>query len=138
MKNNKSDGNVIDLFSTAVTAILVAVVLVFYAGWMGNLRARDRLDTTARQYLLKMETEGCLTSAAQSKLSGELAANGMTVIDLNGTTTAPVPYGQGITLYIRGNLSGTDYTVGENGVLQLVKKITSLPVEISLYSTAKK
>jgi hypothetical protein len=138
MKNNKSDGNVIDLFSTAVTAILVAVVLVFYAGWMGNLRARDRLDTTARQYLLKMETEGCLNATAQSKLNIELAANGMTVVDLSGTTTAPVPYGQGITLHIRGNLNGTDYTVGESGVLQLVSQVTVLPVEISLYSTAKK
>ncbi len=108
MKKSKSDGNVIDLFSTAVTAILVAVVLVFYAGWMGNLRARDRIDTTARQYLLKMETEGCLSATAQSKLSSELTANGMTVIDLSGTTTAPVPYGQGITLYIRGSLNGID------------------------------
>lgn len=128
----------IDIFSTAVTAILVAVVLVFYAGWMGNLRARDRIDTTARQYLLKMETEGYLNAAAQKSLTSALTAGGMTIVNLSGTTTSPVPYGQGITLYIRGSLNGTDYTVGESGVLQLVQKITSLPVEISLYSTAKK
>ena len=60
----------------------------------------------ARNYILRMETAGYLTQADEGRLREELAQNGITDIDLTGTTKEQMVYGSEITLRIYGKIGG--------------------------------
>ena len=95
---------------------------------------QNKVERTYRKYLLKMEKEGCLNGSDQANLITELTALGVKNIDLTGTSTAPVGYGQTVTLHIAGDLevdkllfTGSNPTRGKEDVhIEIEKTGTAL------------
>ena len=89
----KDQGNLMGLFPPILTIMALAVMLIFFSGWMANISARDNVYQLSRRYILQMEGEGCLNSSLESRLRSDLATAGMSNISLAGTTTLEVDYG---------------------------------------------
>lgn len=124
-----------NLFPPLLTIVALAVMLVFFTGWMANLSARDHVYQLSRRYILQMETEGFLSSTLESSLRADLADAGMSNISLSGTTTSEVEYGNVIFLKITGDLDINSYST--TGFLRLVRNDATIPLNIELASTAK-
>lgn len=131
----KDKGNLVNLFTPILTIMALAVILIFFTGWMANLSARDNVYQISRRYMLRMETTGCLDPALESSLKTDLENAGMSNLSLAGTTTSEVDYGNVIVLKISGDLDINAYSM--TGFLKLAKNHTTLPVSIELASTAK-
>lgn len=132
----KDRGNVMSIFPAVFTIIAVAVMLIFYVGWMANVTKKDEVRQIGREYMLAMETEGRLSSAMESSMRTELASKGLKNIDLSGTTRTDVGYGNEIFLCIKGDLDIDTYATSPNG-FQLLKNPGSIPISFRLESTAK-
>ena len=131
----RDQGNLMNLFPPLLTIVALAVMLVFFTGWMANLSARDHVYQLSRRYILQMETEGFLSSTLESSLRADLADAGMSNISLSGTTTSEVEYGNVIFLRITGDLDINSYST--TGFLRLVRNDATIPLNIELASTAK-
>ena len=84
--------------------VLVALFAALFFSF-ARISSQNRIERTYRQYLLVMETKGCLTPSAKAQLIADLTALGLENIDLTGTSESPVAYGGTVTLRIRGDLS---------------------------------
>lgn len=131
----KDKGNVMSIFPGVFTIVAVAMMLVFYIGWMGNVAKSDEVRQVGREYILAMETEGRMSSSMESAMRSELSAKGLKNIDLSGTTTSDVGYGNEIFLNVKGDLEVDTYST--NGFFGLVRGSDTIPIEIRLTSTAK-
>jgi len=123
------------IFPPIFAIIAVAVMLVFYMGWMGNIARNDEVRQIGREYILAMETEGSLTSSLESSMRSDLSAKGLKNIDLSGTTMSDVGYGNEIFLCVKGDLDVDSFQT--TGFLQMVRGTSNIPIEIKLASTAK-
>lgn len=131
----KDSGNVMYIFPAVFTIIAVSIMLVFYIGWMANVAKKDEVRQIGREYMLAMETEGRLSSSLESSMRAELAAKGLKNIDLSGTTTSDVGYGNEIFLCVKGDLEINTYSTSSG--FQLLRNAGTIPVSITLESTAK-
>lgn len=131
----KDKGNVMSIFPAVFTIIAVSIMLVFYVGWMANVAKKDEVRQIGREYMLAMETEGRLSSSMESSMRSELAAKGLKNIDLTGTTTTDVGYGNEIFLRVKGDLEINTYSTSSG--FQLLRNAGSIPIDITLESTAK-
>lgn len=131
----KDSGNVMHIFPAVFTIIAVSIMLVFYIGWMANVAKKDEVRQIGREYILAMETEGRLSSSLESSMRAELAAKGLKNIDLSGTTTSDVGYGNEIFLCVKGDLEINTYSTSSG--FQLLRNVGTIPVSITLESTAK-
>ena len=110
--------------------------LVLLSGrFMEAFRTREQLNQIARAYLLEMETKGYLQSAGMDALMTDLEQEGLTNVNLAGTTTSPAGYGEQIELVIEGDLS-VDLPVAIPFLYETVQD-WDIPIKINLYSTAK-
>ena len=108
----RKDKGILDQFLPAIVVIVLLAVL-----WTGSMISAANIDRSsdiqqvARAYLLKMEVDGCLTSANRALLIAELEALDMEQIDLTGTNLTDVGYGNQVRLVIRGvvNLKDIDF-----------------------------
>ena len=132
----KDKGNMMCIFPAIFTTIAVAIMLVFYVGWMANVAKKDEVRQIGREYILAMETEGRLSSSMESAMRTELASKGLKNINLSGTTMTDVGYGNEIFLCIKGDLEIDTYSTASNS-FQLLQNAGSIPIEFTLESTAK-
>ena len=132
----KDQGNMMSIFPAIFTTIAVAIMLVFYVGWMANVAKKDEVRQIGREYILAMETEGRLSSSMESAMRTELASKGLKNINLSGTTMTDVGYGNEIFLCIKGDLEIDTYSTASNS-LQLLQNAGSIPIEFTLESTSK-
>lgn len=110
--------------------------LVLLSGrFMEVFRTREQLNQIARAYMLEMETIGCLQSDDMDALRVDLEQEGLANVNLMGTTTSPVGYGEQIELVIEGDLS-VDLPVAIPFLYETVQD-WDIPIKINLYSTAK-
>lgn len=108
----RKDKGILDQFLPAIVVIVLLAVL-----WTGSMISASNIDRSsdiqqvARTYLLKMETDGCLTEENKELLVAELERLDMEQIDLTGTNFTNVGYGNQIRLVIRGvvNLKDVDF-----------------------------
>lgn len=110
------------------------MVMVIYENATKNLMDKQKVDILARQYILKMETDGYLEKNEEDNLIRELQKIGLTNISLNGTTETQVGYGKEIKLEINANLKSKDYSARGFG---LDKREKLMPIHIEETSTAK-
>lgn len=132
----KDQGNMMSIFPAIFTIIAVAVMLVFYVGWMANVTKKDEVRQIGREYILAMEAEGRLTSTMETSLRTELTSKGLRNIDLSGTTMTDVGYGNEIFLCVKGDLEVNRYMTATNS-FQLVQSTGVIPISFTLESTAK-
>ncbi len=105
----RKDKGILEHFLPAGIVIILLAVL-----WTGSMVCASNMDRSsdihyiARSCLLRMETDGCLTEANKALLLAELAALGMSDVDLSGTTMTNVGYGNRICLRIKGTVALKD------------------------------
>ncbi len=128
-RRRKDDGFLYRLLPVFISLTVAAVLVVLSAGFFTAIRQRDLIDQLAREYLLKMETEGYLSDGRREELTASLAQAGLCSISLDGTTFAEVSYGDRISLCIYGTLP---QSLAGSGSLSW-----ELPVSVRLTSTAK-
>lgn len=101
----KEGGNVGELLSAALCLLAMTVMLMSYMDCIQVIQQKLEISQVARQYILRMETVGSLSSPDYQKLCQELRNLGVDNLSLDGTTTRQVSYGEEIMLQIRGELS---------------------------------
>ena len=91
---------------TGVCILAMTVVMLSYMDHVSLLQEKAEVVQLARKYILKMETEGYLSTGELALMTDELAAIGITEISCAGTTVSKVTYGDPIVLQIQGKLRG--------------------------------
>lgn len=123
---------IILLVSLLAVTIMTIIGLTTYT----NLSKRDNVSLIARQCIIKMETDGCLTEEVKNEYIDQLTKAGMYNISFDGSTdeTNVVPYGGTITLKLKGDLEIKN--VHFFGFRIRIHYVTT-PIEIVLTSTSK-
>lgn len=109
------EGSIGDLLSVGLCILTMLALMTAFMDCAGLVHKKTMISQTARSYILKMETEGYLSQAHEEELRRSLAAEGMTDIDLTGTTKEQMGYGSEIVLRIRGKI-GDGHVVEEKRV----------------------
>ena len=99
-------GSIGEFLAVCIGLLLMCVLLVNFLDSVGLMNEKAEVDQIARKYILRMETCGQLTTADRASLCMELENAGVSGISLEGTSPNKVPYGETITLYIKGKLRG--------------------------------
>lgn len=111
----KDRGNVANLMITGIFLLAMTAMMLAYMENAKLIQCKLEVNQIAREYILRMETKGYLDSEDRLSLLWKLQEEGMTQVDLEGTTYEEVGYGEPIVLKISGMLDGT-YTVREQKV----------------------
>lgn len=99
----EKDGSVVENMLVALIGmVIMTAFLVIIFGTFASISDKWDMRQVAREYLLVMETEGCLTTTDQAMLVKELEDCGLYNISLSGTTVSEVDYGESIYLNITG------------------------------------
>lgn len=135
MNMDKKDGSMMKLLPVLLAMAAMAAITTLYITYMSDYDKRERADQIAREYILKMETQGHLSEAMKNNLISDLSDAGFGSINLQGTTMTKAEYGEEIVLMINAYLETEDY-VFEN----LLSKRTDRKIrhiKISKKSTSK-
>lgn len=130
----KKDKGLIDQALGIIITVIFIVILVlgfmYYSSW---IKTKNDIDATCRKYMLRMETDGYLTTQNKNDMTDELEDLGVININFNGTTLTEVPYGTKITLQVSGiaRLTGISLDGGS------LSKEFDLPVNIRKESISK-
>lgn len=135
MNFEKKYGSMMKLLPVLLAMAAMAAVTALYVTYMSDYDKREYADQIAREYILKMETQGYLSEAMKNNLISDLSNVGFDNINLQGTTMTKAEYGDEIVLMINAHLETEDY-VFEN----LLSKRTDRKIrqiKISKKSTSK-
>lgn len=135
MKLKKKKGSIAKFGIPLFTIVAVFSVIVMFVTYLNDIDKRDGVDIIAREYLLRMETEGFLNITDETELYKDLEKRGMENVSLSGTTRAKVGYGNKINLIIKGQVEITNYSVENMFKITKVPKLVN--IEVSKSSTAK-
>lgn len=102
----RQEGNVGNIMITGIFILAMTVVMLAFLDDMCLIQQKAEVDQLARRYILRMETVGGLTPEDREDLLRELSEQGVTEIDLAGTTSEAAGYGAKIVLRICGKLGG--------------------------------
>ncbi len=102
--NKKENGIIGDLLPSLITLFAVFFIIMMYINISENVERKNRIDMLARQYIIRMETFGKLTSSDKDRLKLELEGLGCSNIDFTGTSLTEVGYGNQVTLMIHGKM----------------------------------
>lgn len=123
------------MMATIITVMVVGGLIIFAANNFRNMDDKTEIDMIAREYILKMETTGYLTSEYQADLLDELNEYNWANVSIDGTTTSQVNYGDTIILHISGDLNVKTYSLAD--FFKLKKGDATVSIDISKASTAK-
>lgn len=84
----RDDGEtVLNLFPVILTSVIMFALVMLFSSWIRNVDTKDNVDQVCRKYMLKMETQGYLTTDMQKNLKNELKAAGVVDGTIKFTTT---------------------------------------------------
>lgn len=84
--------------------LAISVLSLMYLSYMARYDKKEAADQLAREYILRMETEGYLTDESKNNLIRSMENLGYTNINLSGTTMTDAGYGNQIMLVINASL----------------------------------
>lgn len=115
------------------------MLVVFYFGILlsANINIAVKKTRIEREFIMKMESQGYLTSSAMTKLIDELTGIGVSDIDLTGTTLSPVGYGNEIVLCVKGMIAINIVTGADINDWKFLKGGGKVNFSIYQTSTAK-
>lgn len=100
------EGSIGDLLSVGICILAMVVLMMTFLDCVGSVGKKTAVSQLARRYILHMETAGYLSGAQELRLRQELQEQGVTDIELTGTTMQEVTYGQRVELHIKGKIGG--------------------------------
>lgn len=134
LKKEEGTSSVLDMIPLIFTIVVVGLLGIAFATWTVNFERKNKVDTIAREYLLRMESNGYLSAEDMANLNNDLQNAHMKNISLSGTTTTEVENGEIITLNIEGELELLNYKILdifktestiENKTISIIKKSTA-------------
>lgn len=114
IKKKEEGSSFVHFIPILLTIIIAAYIILSFTQYIIAFNKKDEIDLIARQYILRMETQGYLTHADEDDLIRELEEIGLYNISLDGTTLVEAGYGEVIKLHIQGDLEMDWYTMDEN------------------------
>lgn len=131
----KDSGRIDDCLFVMVSLLFVVIIsLVLFTG-TETLQQKIMINQIARQYILKMETEGCLQYADAEEMEKRLNEIGVTDVSFTGTTMSQTGYGMDIVLEFTGNLHCRE--ISFTGLFSPEAADGTIPVHEKRVSTAK-
>lgn len=134
LKKEDGSSSVLDMIPLIFTVVVVGLLGIAFATWTVNFERKNEVDTIAREYLLRMESNGYLSAEDIANLTSDLQDAHLLNINLSGTTTTEVSNGEIIILSIEGELELLNYKIldifktestTENKNISIVKKSTA-------------
>jgi hypothetical protein len=132
----KKKGNVMSILSVLLGILGLSLMMITLLHTVKLLDQKEEISGLARQYILRMETVGCLAQNDRIALESRLRLLGMTEVDLSGTSFAPVGYGNPVYLCINGKLSMQQVNT-ERGMMAAFFEGQEFAVSEKRMSTAK-
>ena len=132
----KNPGNIMDFLTVGIALLAISILVMVSFNSMGLMLRKMEVSQVARKYILVMETKGCLTEDIRQQMLNELDGIGLKEIDISGTTTQPVEYGNTIVLQIRGRIGGNELEIEDN-MWSAGFRVQKFYVEEKRMSTAK-
>ncbi len=100
MKSVKKQGGIARMLPIFIGMFATSLLSVMYITYMNSVETLERAEQIARQYMLRMEADGYLTTEAGNELVNDLMGIGGDRINLSGTTMGRCEYGTTIKLCI--------------------------------------
>lgn len=107
----KKDGSIGRMALPIISLIATFIIMLTYMSASSDADKKNKVDIIAREYLLRMESEGKLTTADETDLLKDLEEAGVKNISLTGTTFNDVGYSNRITLTISGEIEISEYNL---------------------------
>lgn len=89
----------------------ISVLSLMYLSYMSDYDKKEAADQLAREYILRMETEGYLSLSEAYSFVSDLNSLGFEEISLSGTTMSDAGYGNQITLMVSAVLKTDEIRV---------------------------
>lgn len=122
-----------------IAAVLVLVVMLALLVYSVNLSADAekgrRIEAVMREYILIMESNGCLSAAQQDALTLQLTGLGMTDIVYNDNPLQQAEYGGEVVLSVTGTVDVSNITAYRD--FQLVRTDGGIRITKTIRSTAQ-
>ena len=132
----KNQGNIMDLVTIGITILAMTIVVMVYLQCTELMIKKLEVSQISRKYILKMETEGYLSQENKNQMLLELKNLGIQNVDISGTTTQQVTYGDTIVLKIKGSVK-SNMLAGEEELWNEGFRAGLVPLEEIRMSTAK-
>ena len=108
LKKHSGDAGYISLAVSFIILVVFIVVLLFtYMYGILAMNTTDNIDLVMTTYCKRMETQGCLTASEVDDMKNQLSEYGLVDITVSGqgvNTTAKVPYGDKVSIVVKGDL----------------------------------
>ncbi len=118
-----------------IVAVVIFALLVYSVNLSASAERGRKIENTLREYILIMESNGCLSAAQQQALTLRLEELGMTDIVFNGNPQQKAGYGGEVVLSVTGTVEASNITAYRD--FQLVREEEGLRITKELRSTAQ-
>ena len=135
MRLKKKRGSVVKFAIPMFTLVIIFISMIMLFTYLKDFDKKDNVSIIVREYLLKMETEGYLTSSDETSLISKLSDCGVKNISLVGTTKSEVGYGNQIVLSVNGDMEISSFDVLD--IFNIKEKKTTAKIAEYRTSTAK-
>lgn len=131
----KEEGNMVENFGiTGLLLIVCAILLIASINGNSTTHNKNQIDLIQRQYLLRMESQGCLTNSDKANLISDLENIGVKNITVDSSCSNKVKYGDYITLKFTADIP---IKVLKSEKLNLQNTVEYVNKTCSMTSTAK-
>lgn len=148
--NKKDEGFLDDFLPLLIFLLIAAIMLLLFIETSAAINKKSSINAIARQYMLRLETQGCLTDADVSDLVDALNKEGFTDENGNPLTTSQIECdysekgtnntaGYGNEVFLRLNVYTEQWIINPNDtdIWKIIFKKTYNPISIEYHSTSK-
>lgn len=135
MNMNKKSGSMMKMIPVLLAMAAMTAITVMYLTYMSDYDKRESADQIAREYILRMETQGYLSEEMKNNLISDLGDIGVKSINLQGTTMSKAAYGDEIVLMINADIETEEHVF--EGLLSKRTDRKTRHIKISKKSTSK-
>lgn len=121
--------------AAAIVIVSLMAIIVFSVNLSADAENARKITATMREYVLIMESQGCLTAQQQQELILKLEKIGMTNIVFNVNPLQKVNYGSEVTLSITGTVNVSNIVAYQD--FELIREAGGIKVTKTLSSTAQ-
>ena len=135
MKEVKKKGSMLSMLPVLLGMMAICVLSLMYLSYMSDYEKKEAADQLARQYMLKMESEGYMSETSKQHFISAMSELGFSQVNLSGTTFADAGYGNTIMLIVNAVLTSDNYSVTDT--LSITRSREDRRLYICKRSTAK-
>lgn len=121
--------------AAGIVAVVILALLVYSVNLSADAERGRKIENTLREYILIMESNGCLSAAQQQALTLRLEQLGMTDIIFNCNPQQKADYGGEVILSVTGTVEVSNIMAYRN--FQLIREGGGIRITKEFRSTAQ-